>query len=768
MNGSSDTGYCLSFHNSGFISICTDLTSSDLFDGVIPTLTGLDGDMWASQLLTLLNSTGSTIELAFAIVISQLERVELVIFNCPEWRISVQSISLRDNDGRIIGSSGGLNSITSCNSLVRLCVPATAINPLVVTVQFDLDTDSNWVHLAEVTFYNDNTTCPPNTFITTVGPTKPTTTATTTQEMTAATTAALTTPTTTTTTTQGATTVTTAAPTTPTTTATTTQGATTVTTADPKAPTTTATTTQGATAVTTAAPTTPTTTTTTTQGATTVTTADPTTPTTTATTTQGATTVTTADPTTPTTTATTTQGATTVTTADPTTPTTTATTTQGATTVTAADPTTPTTTTITTQGATTVTAADPTTPTTTATTTLEITIVTITIPTIPTIETTTAEEMTTATMESDTTPDNGTVINEGVIIPVVVVICVVFMIMGIMAAVLIQWRYHKHKTSHHTEGHSHPHTHSHPPPVNKYEQTGQVCYSSPPEALRQLSSSHDTYSHLRQSERRGGAQSEGEYSVVHMKECKGKGEYSVLFHANKHHVLERDKMEAMRTGDSTTHVYAQIDGVKKGKKKTGSTGVTTHPAAYSSLDMSKSWEMVKPDTHLYDQVVKGKKCEMAIHLHTPDADTAVNHSYAVLEDNREKKKGEVATHHHTPEADTAVNHSYAVLEDNRQKKKGEVATHHHTPEADTAVDHFYAVLEDNHQKKKGQVASHPHTPEADTAVDQLCAKVDKNQKEKEVCVPLQESGPVYSVLNKPSPPQLPAKSDLLMEDLQTP
>ena len=61
------------------------------------------------------------------------------MFNCPEWRISVQSISLRDNDGIVIGSSGDLNSITSCDSLVRLCVPATDINPLVVTVQFDLD-----------------------------------------------------------------------------------------------------------------------------------------------------------------------------------------------------------------------------------------------------------------------------------------------------------------------------------------------------------------------------------------------------------------------------------------------------------------------------------------------------------------------------------------------------------------------------------------------------------------------------------------------------
>ena len=230
----------------------------------------------------------------------------------------------------------------------------------------------------------------------------------------------------------------------------------------------------------------------------------------------------------------------------------------------------------------------------------------------------------------------------------------VFMIVGIMAAVLILWIYHKHKTSHHTalgEGHSHAHTHSHPPPV-------KMC----------------------------------------------------------------------GTGDSTTHICSQINGVKKEKMETGSTGVTTHPAAYSSLYMSKSLEIAKPDTHLYDQVDKGKKSE-------------------------------VTTHPHIPEADTAVDHFYAVLED-----ESEVATHVNTPEADT-TDHLYAKADKKKIKKKK--ATHPHTPEADTAVNQLCAQVDKNQK-KEVRVPFQESGPVYSALNKPRPPQLPAKSDLLMEDLQTP
>ena len=387
-NGSSATGNCSNVDrsNNKFTSICHHPTSSVLFDGVIPTLTGLDGDMWASQLLTL-NSTGS-IEVAFSFSIFQIVRlrVELVMFNCPEWGISVQRISLRDNDGIVRGSSGDLNSITSCDSLVRLCVPATAINPLVVTVQFDLDTDSNWVHLAEVTIYNDSTTCPPNTTITT--------------EMNTAT------------------------------------------------PTNTP--------------------------------PDPTTPTTTITTTQGITTTTTQEMTTATATATTQE----MTTATTTTATTQEMTTATTTTATTQEMTTATTTTATTQ--------EMTTATTTTATTQEMTTGSI-------LEMKSSED----TTNDATTPDNTTIMDdkadESVIIPVVVVICVVFMIVGIMAAVLIQWRYHKHKTSHHTalgERHSHAHTHSHPPPVKMCEETGQVCYSSPPEALGQLSPSHDTYSHL--------------------------------------------------------------------------------------------------------------------------------------------------------------------------------------------------------------------------------------------------------------------------------
>ncbi len=54
---SSATGHCSDVSDSG--RVCNTPRSSVLFDG-IPTLTGLDGNMWATQLLTLNTSTSSS------------------------------------------------------------------------------------------------------------------------------------------------------------------------------------------------------------------------------------------------------------------------------------------------------------------------------------------------------------------------------------------------------------------------------------------------------------------------------------------------------------------------------------------------------------------------------------------------------------------------------------------------------------------------------------------------------------------------------------
>ena len=83
-------------------------------------------------------------------------------------------------------------------------------------------------------------------------------------------------------------------------------------------------------------------------------------------------------------------------------------------------------------------------------------------------------------------------------------------------------------------------------------------------------------------------------------------------------------------------------------------------------------------------------------------------------------------------------------------------------ETETLVDQLYAQVD---KKKKNKKAKEP-TSSPETVVDQLYAQVDKKKqksKEKEVCP--EESGAVYSVVNKPSPPQVPTKSQQLLEEL---
>ncbi len=179
VNGSSEDGNC-NLTSSDRVR-CREPTTSVLQDGNISTLTDeLDGDMWASQLLTM-NTTDSSIDITFNFLntsqsYDELGRIEVVMFNCPEWGISVDNITLLEsnNNSRIIENC--LVDIspnnTSCASLIRVCISGSvncsqAINTStlqVLTLRFQLSPASTWVHLAEVTFYDDDITCPPDTF----------------------------------------------------------------------------------------------------------------------------------------------------------------------------------------------------------------------------------------------------------------------------------------------------------------------------------------------------------------------------------------------------------------------------------------------------------------------------------------------------------------------------------------------------------------------------------------------------------------------------
>ena len=128
--------------------------------------------------------------------------------------------------------------------------------------------------------------------------------------------------------------------------------------------------------------------------------------------------------------------------------------------------------------------------------------------------------------------------------------------------------------------------------------------------------------------------------------------------------------------------------------------------------------------------------------------------------NKKKEKDGDTTHLHTPEADTPVDQLYAQV-DKKKKKDGDT-THSHA-EIDTPTDQLYAQVDK--KKKKDGDTTHSHA-ENDTPTNQMYAQVDKKSMGKEVRENSpQESGAVYSVVKKPHPPQLPAKSDLLMSDL---
>ena len=142
--------------------------SGVLFDGHVPTLTRLDGDMWASQLLTI-NTIESLTNVIFNFTDTPgyvgIQRVEVVMFNCPQWGIASTTITLTGATARgqtfNVFAQTSISSLTSCESLVRVCLSHHVTQPL-IGLQFTHDQDSDWLHLAKVIFYDRNSICPPN------------------------------------------------------------------------------------------------------------------------------------------------------------------------------------------------------------------------------------------------------------------------------------------------------------------------------------------------------------------------------------------------------------------------------------------------------------------------------------------------------------------------------------------------------------------------------------------------------------------------------
>ena len=162
-NGSSITGGCSNITFESNRTICFRSTRSFLFDGNVPTLTGLDGDMWASQLLTVEAPGNNSVEFIFNFTdtpgYTGVGGAEVVMFNCPEWGISVETFTFTTSSE--IRSVNPTTS-TSCDFLVTMQLPsAVSSSQQVITLQCSLPSTSTWVHLAEVTFFTDVFTSSP-------------------------------------------------------------------------------------------------------------------------------------------------------------------------------------------------------------------------------------------------------------------------------------------------------------------------------------------------------------------------------------------------------------------------------------------------------------------------------------------------------------------------------------------------------------------------------------------------------------------------------
>ena len=172
VNGSSATGNCSNYANGA----CNDPASSVLFDGHIPTLTGLDGDTWASQLLTIQEpSVLILFDFTDTPNYTGVEAVEVVAFSCLEWEIAADEITLAINPSNLFIIAGQFISTDtgSCEHLVRYCIQGKSTQTL-LTLKFNLKTSDDWLHLAEVRFHTNSSACPHDTIIT--PPPPPTTT----------------------------------------------------------------------------------------------------------------------------------------------------------------------------------------------------------------------------------------------------------------------------------------------------------------------------------------------------------------------------------------------------------------------------------------------------------------------------------------------------------------------------------------------------------------------------------------------------------------
>ena len=153
--------------------------TSVVVDNTILPLSGLDGDQWARDLYTVERGSTTFISIGFDFGTSvRVRRVELVLFNCPQWSIRVGSIEIYADSstnfprsdpasvGVNVGSRLLDNRVNSCENLYRVCVSLSGAQVPTYYIVFPNTAGSDRVYLAETIFYYDTSTCGPDTLVT--------------------------------------------------------------------------------------------------------------------------------------------------------------------------------------------------------------------------------------------------------------------------------------------------------------------------------------------------------------------------------------------------------------------------------------------------------------------------------------------------------------------------------------------------------------------------------------------------------------------------
>ena len=154
--------------------------TSVLVDDTILPLSGLGGDQWARDLYTVERGSTTFISIGFDFGSQvQVRRVELVLFNCPQWSIRAGSMEIYADSsanfprsdpasvGAMVGSRLFSNGVNSCENLFRVCVSLSGgAQTSTYYIVFPNAAGSGRVYLAETIFYTDTSPCSPDTLVT--------------------------------------------------------------------------------------------------------------------------------------------------------------------------------------------------------------------------------------------------------------------------------------------------------------------------------------------------------------------------------------------------------------------------------------------------------------------------------------------------------------------------------------------------------------------------------------------------------------------------